>query len=659
MKTKFYIALALSAVLLAASCSSGSDSESGTSTSAPETISDTTAAVPSETATTTSAPSGNAEEETSLVVPFTAANGSGTVTVSGDGSPVVAWFGGLPGEVSLDLFDADVNDAASVVEELVSFWFFQDDDSGDVPPSIFESASGDISDSVGTRYVVESQPLPAAPGTETTTTTSAATLSAATSTTTSTSSPETSEPAASTSTTTTSAATTTTTTSAVPATTSPVTADLSPAQLQVQVLNGSGVTGAAGRLSASLRDAGYAVLPAGNAPGRFATSAVYYVASEHRDEAELVAEVVAERSEATADGDVAVASLPASGDIPAGDANVVVLIGRDDLGESLRTAERGSGLRRTPDFDTPLPLADDVPRDRFVPGLLDVQIFTAANDAGSDEMKGILNALSGWFNIAGRYQSQASRAAGNLAADLEPDMDYDYLQNEVYPNIERSLEWLGFTPQNVCGAPAGYSFTDLIKPTREFDPATQNYTGDAIFTTDRLIELHGGQRINPQANLDFYIRQAVQTSYDTLRSAELLSETETMQLILCEAMVSPEGEIPEFANSLYYAQFISGVQPRESLLSQGTYHVKEISRNGNFAFLIVCHPTIGERYVRLWWREAGYRAEVTGDLQNNGCQATYEIETYREDTYGVEDIFVFSFGERVFSAGDLQGFPRS
>ena len=103
-------------------------------------------------------------------------------------------------------------------------------------------------------------------------------------------------------------------------------------------MNGSGVAGAAGRLSASLRDAGYAVLPAGNAPGRFATSAVYYVADVHRDEAELVAEVVAERSEAAADGDVAVASLPASGQIPSGDANVVVLIGRDDLGESLRTA---------------------------------------------------------------------------------------------------------------------------------------------------------------------------------------------------------------------------------------------------------------------------------------------------------------------------------
>ena len=416
-----------------------------------------------------------------------------------------------------------------------------------------------------------------------------------------------------------------------------------------------------------MRDAGYAVLPAGNAPGRFATSAVYYVASEHRDEAELVAEVVAERSEASADGDVAVASLPASGQIPAGDANVVVLIGRDDLGESLRTAEGSSGLRRTPDYDTPLPLADDVPRDRFVPGLLDVQIFTAANDEGSDEMKGILNALSGWFNIAGRYQSQASRAAGNLSADLEPNMDYDYLRTQVWPNIERSLEWLGFTPQNVCGAPAGYSFTDLIKPTREFDPVTQNYTGDAIFTTDRLIELHGGQRINPEENLDFYIRQAVQTAHDHLRVAELLDETETMQIILCVAFTAPAGEIGEFANSLFKSGFIPGVQPRESLLSQGTYHVKEISRNGNFAYVVVCHPTIGARFVALHWREAGYRAEVVEDIRTSGCQAAFEeYDDYFAGTaadgfgnYFTEDTISFSFGERVFSAGDLSAFPRS
>ena len=444
------------------------------------------------------------------------------------------------------------------------------------------------------------------------------------------------------------------------------------------MLNGSGVAGAAGRLSASLRDAGYAVLPAGNAPGRFSISAVYYVASEHRDEAELVAEVVAESVAAVSEDDVAVASLPASGEIPSGDANVVVLIGRDDLGGGLRTADRSSGLRRTPDYDTPLPLASSVPRERYVPGLLDVQIFTKANDQGSDEMKGILNALSGWFNIAGRYQSQASRAAGNLAVELntcDPETsrgrrqieraeaageecqihDYNYLQTQVWPNIERSLEWLGFTPQNVCGAPAGYSFTDLIKPTREFDTVTENYTGDAIFTTDRLIELHGGQRINPEENLDFYIREAVQTAHDTLRSSELIDETETMQIILCEAWISPEGEMAEIANTLYLSGFIPGVQPRESLLSQGTYHLKDMSRNGNLAYVVACHPTLGERHILLHWREAGYRAEVLGIQTNIGCQAGYESQPHFSSE---PNTFTFPFGEHVFTASDLSEFPR-
>ena len=651
MKTKICAAVSAAAVLalFAAACSSNSnenDSEPAVTATA-ATSAPATPDAASETSSTVTAAPVNADgtvSEVSATVAFTAENGTGTITVSGDRSPVAEWLQNLPGEVVLDLADADVEDPVSVVEELVSFWFFSDDASGDVPPSIFESASGDISDSLGTSYVVDAQPLPAAPGTETTTTT--ATTSSPTTTT---SSPETSETATST--------TTTTTIAAAPAATSPVAAELSPSQLQVQVLNGSGVAGAAGRLSASLRDAGYAVLPAGNAPGRFATSAVYYVASEHQDEAELVAEIIAENIENA--NNVAVASLPDTGQIQPGTANVVVLIGRDDLGGNLRTAERSSGLRRTPDSDTTLPLADDVPRDRYVPGLLDIQIFRADNDQASDEMKGVLNALSGWFNIAGRYTGLGARAAGQLAADLEPGMDYDYLKSEVYPNIERALEWLGFTPQNVCGAPAGYSFTDLMRPTREFDIESQNYTGPAIFTTDRLIELHGGQRINPQENLDSYIRQAAQTAHDHLRVSELLSETESMQIILCVPLTAPEGEIPEFANSLYYGQFIPGVQPQETLLSQGAYHVKEISRNGNFAYLIVCHPTIGERYVWMWWRETGYRAEITGSTQNNGCQATYEADTYLyEDTDGAEDTFRFAFGERVFSASDLQAFPQ-
>ena len=637
----------LVSVLIAAACSSnGSKSTNNSETSAT-----TSQAIPTSSAsasTTTTAP--ETQEETSTIVPFTAENGRGTVAISGDSSPVIAWFANQPGEITLDLADADVDDAVSIVEELLSFWFFRDDNSGDTRPSIFESVSGDITDSIGTRYVVEARGLPAAPGTEITTTTTI--LSTSTSTTSSV--PETSEVPNTT--------TTTSTTTVAPATTTitvPVVEDLSPSELVVQVLNGSGIAGAAGRLSASLEDAGYAVLPASNAPERFASSAVYYVVAAHKDEAEILAEVVSERVEEVGDGGVAVAGLPVSGQIPAGSANVVVLIGADDLGGGLRTAERSSGLRRAPDSVTQLPLASSVPRDRFVPGLVDVQIFTPANDAGSDDMKGILNALSGWFNIAGRYMGLGARAGGNLAADLGENMDYDYLQNEVWPNIERSLEWLGFTPQNVCGAPAGYSFTDLIKPTREFDSETQNYTGDAIFTTDRLIELHRGQRINPEANLDFYIHEAAQRAHDALRLPELVDETETMQLILCRAWLAPEGEIPEMANILFKSGFIPGVQPRESLLSQGTYHLKEISRNGNIAHVVVCHSTLGENHVLLHWRDAGYRAELLGVQSNMGCQAGYENETYiYEDTNGAEDTFRFAFGERVFSAGDLQGFPR-
>lgn len=186
----------------------------------------------------------------------------------------------------------------------------------------------------------------------------------------------------------------------------------------------------------------------------------------------------------------------------------------------------------------------------------------------------------------------------------------------VYDSIEEVLDWLGFTPQNVCGAPEGYSFTDLIKPTREFSEETQNHRGDAIFTTDRLLELHGGERINPGENLDFYIGESVQTAYDSLRLSELISESEPPQMILCTAWKRPSGELPEYANSVWYGLLTPGLQPQETLLSQGTYHVKEISRNGNFAYVVVCHQTIGARFVALHWRDAGYRAEVVEDLRN-------------------------------------------
>ena len=625
MKTKFYIAIALSAVLLAASCSSGSDSESGTSTSAPETIADTTAAVPSETARTTSAPSGNVEEETSLVVPFTAANGSGTVAVSGDGSPVAAWFGGLPGEVSLDLLDADVGDAVSVVEELVSFWFFQDDDSGDALPSIFESASGDISDSVGTRYVVEAQGLPPAPVAETTTTTSS------TSTTSASSVPETSEPSSATT-----SSTTTTTTSSTTTTTTTVVE--SPVVLQVQVLNGSGVAGAAGRMTDKLSEAGYVVLSPENAPQRYSSSAVYF-AEGWQDKAEEILQA------AEIDEIEAPTAMPQQ--FASEEVAVIVLLGTDT---APAVAREQAGLRPRQRNDVQLPLADSVPRDRYVPGLANVNIYSQINDQGSLDLQAKLDELAIFMRYVGNYQPYPGATAANR--------DTNGTFREVAKLIEDTLLWMGFTPQNVCGAPAGYSFTDLLQPTREWSEELKVYSGDAIFTTDRLLELHGGERINPEANLDFYIRQAVQTAHDALRLPELLDETEAPQLILCRAFLAPSGEVPEFANGAWYALLTPSIQPRESLLSQGTYHFKEISRNGNWAGLYVCHPTEGERGIILYWREAGYRAEATGSTSYNGCQAAFEEFDYWGDL-GSEDTIKFSFGERVFSAGDLQGFPRS
>ena len=451
--------------------------------------------------------------------------------------------------------------------------------------------------------------------------------------------------------------------------------DLSPAELAVRVLNGSGVAGAAGRLSASLEDAGYIVLPAGNAPSRVRSSVVYFVAAAHRDEAEGVAEAVAE-SVAGADSEPAVAALPSSGEIQPGSANVVVIIGADDIGAGLRAAQASTGLRPKPRSDVALPLPASTPRDRYVPGLANIQIFSQINDnSDSGEVLGAMNALSGWLNAAGRYSPLNSGQifvarekcdwGAKIVAGVEQRaddpryctvMDRSYLETQVWVNIERTLEYFGFTPQNVCGTPQGYSFTDLLQPTRELSEETDYYTGDAIFTTDRLIELYGGTRINPEANLDFYIRQAVQTAHDMLRLPELLDETEAPQLVLCAAWLAPSGEVPEFSNAAWYALLTPGIQPQESLLSQGTYHMKDMSRDGNLAYVVVCHPTLGERHILLHWREAGYRAELLGAQSNIGCQAGYESQQHFTSE---PNTFAFAFGERVFSAGDLQGFPRS
>ena len=625
--SKNTFSICLTAMLLAGACSASSNENSNrdapVAVAEPVTTIENNELIVPNTATTVSADKENDE----LAISFIASNGQGTVTVSGDGSPVAAWFGSLLGEVSLDLLDADVNDAASVVEELVSFWFFQDDDSGDVPPSIFESASGDISDSVGTRYVVEAQGLPPAPVAETTTTTS----STSTTSTSTSSVPETSEPPSATtsSTTTTSTSSTTTTTTTVVE---------SPVVLQVQVLNGSGVAGAAGRMTDKLSEAGYVVLSPENAPQRYSSSAVYFAEGwEAKAEEILQAAEIDEIDAPTAMPQIFALE----------EAAVIVLLGTDT---APAVAREQAGLRPKQRNDVQLPLSDSVPRDRYVPGLANVNIYSQVNDQGSLDLQAKLDELAIFMRYVGNYQPYPGATAANR--------DTSGTFREVAKLIEDTLLWMGFTPQNVCGAPAGYSFTDLLQPIREWSEELKVYSGDAIFTTDRLLELHGGERINPEANLDFYMRQAVQTAHDALRLPELLDETEAPQLILCRAFLAPSGEVPEFANGAWYALLTPGIQPRESLLSQGTYHFKEISRNGNWVGLYVCHPTEGERGIILYWREAGYRAEATGSTSYNGCQAAFEEFDYWGDL-GSEDTIKFSFGERVFSAGDLQGFPRS
>ena len=629
---KFLFAAVLAAVLVSASCSSSSsDSDDGSdgSTTASQSVAAPASAVP---ATAASSTQPETAEEVSVVVPFTSGNGSGYVTVSGDGSPVAEWFANQPGEISLDLVDADVNDPVSVVEEMISFWYFQDENSGEIPPNVFESASGAISDSVGTRYVVEAQGLPPAPVAETTTTTSSTSTTTSTTSAAPTEEPATSEPAT----------TTSTSTSAAPRTTTTSTVIDSPVSLQVQVLNASGVAGAAGRMTDKLSEAGYVVLPASNAPERYRSSAVYYQEGwKDRAEEILAAAEIDEVEEPVA--------MPQ--EFVSKDAAVVVLLGTDT---APAVAREQASLRPRQRNDVKLPLPNNVPRDRYVPSLADINPYTPEND-NDPQVFLYIDTLARALGSLGTFADERWSPVFPGAIEERSIQKYETAINA----IEENLEWLGFTPQNVCGAPAGYSFTDLLQPTREWADNLKTYGGDAIFTTERLLELHGGERINPEANLDYYINQAVQTAHDMLRLPELLDETESPQLLLCAAWLAPSGEVPEFSNAAWYALLTPGIQPQESLLSQGTYHLAEISKNGNFAYVIVCHPTIGERYVWMWWREGGYRAEITGSIQNNGCQATYEADTsLYEDTNGAEDTFVFSFGERVFSAGETQSFPR-
>ena len=398
---------------------------------------------------------------------------------------------------------------------------------------------------------MEAQDLPPAPAAKTTTTTSSTSTTSTTISTATTPAaasapseePGTSEPTGTTSSTTTAAppaATSTTTTTSSTTTTTTAAVAESPATLQVQVLNGSGVAGAAGRMTDKLSEAGYVVLPASNAPERYRSSAFYYQEGWRDRAAEILAAAEIEEIEAPT-------AMPQQ--FASEDAAVIVLLGTDT---APAVAREQSGLRPRQRNDVQLPLPDSVPRDRYVPGLAAVNLYTEQNE-NNPASAGQLADLASFLKEIGdcsKYQ----------LGTAQPDRCQERLPlQRLYQAVEDLLEDLGFTPQNTCGAPAGYSFTDLLQPAREMDAEWRYYTGDAIFTTDRLLELHGGSRINPEANLDFYIRQAVQTAHDALRLPELLDETEAPQMILCRAWKLPSGEIPEAANAYWYALLTPGI----------------------------------------------------------------------------------------------------
>ena len=622
--TKFIFAAALTAALLAASCSSSSsDSSSPQPTSSVLEVELPAATVSGAAApTSTSAPAQEPQ-----IVPFETDNGTGTVTISG-GSIVADWFAdpGLSGDIfPLPLGDVDVADSNSVVESVVNFWFFGDSESGDAPPLIYVSGSGDITDSLGTSYVVTGELLPPAPVAETTTTTSSAT-SNSTSTSTSTTSaaptvePETPEPPTTTSSTPTTAApaTTTTTTTIVE----------SPVTLQVQVLNGSGVAGAAGRLTNKLAEAGYVVLPAGNAPQRYATSAVYFQ-DGWQDRAEEILQI------AELDEIEQVSAMPQV--FVSEQAAVVVLIGRDTSPAAVRSSGPAPIVRhklKTKDF----PL--NVSKDRFSQRAFGTSINSS--DVPDDYVR-------------------ASRLMQQAAYCFEDEISYfedNCLENDlpaIWAELEQIFDRLGFTSKNVCGSVATGSFTDGIVHTAEWNPATKNYSGRGFLTTDRLIEVNRQaginiQRISPEANLNFYLRKAAQSAYDRLRFEEIMKETSADHLILCAPWVAGSLSMPWAAYSVANTFAV----PVREFWSQSTYHVKEISRNGNLAYIVVCHPTLGQRHVLQHWNGSGYRSTTVGPIEFVGCQQSYESEENND----AEDTFIFTFGERAFSAGDLQGFPR-
>ena len=321
-------------------------------------------------------------------------------------------------------------------------------------------------------------------------------------------------------------------------------------------------------------------------------------------------------------------------------AAVVVLIGRDTSPAAVRSSGPAPIIFEDLSADD-LPLNE--PKDRFVPRLISVGLPVNVRDRPED---------------VARSSTLLKRAAYCFEDEIAYFED-NCLENDlpaIWAELEQIFDRLGFTSRNVCGSVADGSFTDGIVHAAEWNPATKNYSGRGFLTTDRLIEVNRQagidvQRINPEANLDFYLRKAAQSAYDRLRFEEIMKETSASHLILCAPWVAGSLSMPWAAYSVANTFAV----PVKDFWSQSTYHIKEISRNGNLAYIVVCHPTLGQRHVLQHWSASGYRSTTVGPIEFVGCQQSYESE----ESNDAEDTFIFTFGERVFTASELLDFPRA
>ena len=385
------------------------------------------------------------------------------------------------------------------------------------------------------------------------------------------------------------------------------------------------------------------VLPASNAPQRYATSAVYFQ-DGWQDRAEEILQIVEleEIEQVSVMPQIFVSEQAA----------VVVLIGRD----TVPAAVRSSGPEPiTMQWLAPNQLPLNVPKDRFDPRAFGSSLPVNIVDRPED-VERFVRLL---FNAGYCFESEISYFEDNC---MENDLP------AIWTEIERLLDRSGFTSKNVCGSVADGSFTDGIVHAAEWNPATKNYSGYGILATDRFIEVNrqagiNVQRINPQANLDFYLRKAAQSAHDILRFQEIMQETSADHLILCAPWVTDSGGLPWASYSVANTFAV----PVREFWSQSTYHIKEISRNGNIAYVVACHPTLGSRFLLLWWSGSGYRANTVEAIRTSGCQAAFEeYDDYFAGTvpdgagnYFTEDTFSFTFDQQVFPATELLDFPRA